>query len=202
MYCTYFQSISLEGSRGFSSHLRLGFSLWEVKDRWHSVWLQVNYFVSTFFGHRWCIENWSSVKCLAHNLEVFVATNPSRRRLCTQIRLNFGSFGKRYIATPFCDRMLQLNAAHWGIFKEMQQNFAIYYRYAQYLFTLSGSFWRHTQREISRVYRKSFLGSSTFDHLQRFNLSLFFYWIINFLFIIPLLTHFRIKQIFIKNRFI
>lgn len=112
MYCTYFQSISLEGSCGFSSHLRLGFSLWEVKDRWHSVWLQVNYFVSTFFGYRWCIENWSSVKCLAHYLEVFEATNPSRQRLCTQIRLNFGSFGKRYIATPFCDRMLQLNAAH------------------------------------------------------------------------------------------
>lgn len=118
-----------------------------------------------FFATDGCIENWSSVKCLAHNLEVFVATNPSRRRLCTQIRLNFGSFGKRYIATPFCDRMLQLNAAHWGIFKEMQQNFAIYYRYAQYLFTLSGSFWRHTQREISRVYRKSFLGSSTCNAL-------------------------------------
>lgn len=65
-----------------------------------------------FFATDGCIENWSSVKCLAHNLEVFVATNPSRRRLCTQILLNFGSFGKRYIATPFCDRMLQLNAAH------------------------------------------------------------------------------------------
>lgn len=70
-----------------------------------------------------CVVNWSGVKCLAHNFEYSVTLNPLRRKLRIQILLIFGSFGNRYIDTPFLLQILHLKATHWVILIDKLKNF-------------------------------------------------------------------------------
>lgn len=89
------KAVRLKEAKGFQ-HIFIFILVWEVKDRRHSVWLQLNFSFPHFPAKDEYTENWSWVKWFAHNLEVTLASNTFCWNYHSDILLKFGSFEKSY----------------------------------------------------------------------------------------------------------